>query len=178
MTDHLRLPPFPVDDSALAMLSAAINPGEDAERSSVSDLLVLYSEMAGSDTNAVDQDDGGVRVMRDPQYHEHDVITALIAEIERLKAEVETVRYVAESNKRHHQELYAEYEKLEAEVERLSDTSLWDGGKWTVDYGRPSRTKPVTIWHSGQRSGRDTVQRRVWRGPVGPIDCCESGSAS
>lgn len=91
----VTLPPFPVDDSALDMLSTALNPGPDAERTSLFDLLDLYSELAGSDTTAVDEDDNlnhdgnefhpAVRVMRDPSYSPHDVIAALIAEVRRLR---------------------------------------------------------------------------------------------
>lgn len=95
-----QLPPFPVDDGTLDMLSKAINPGPQAERSSVKDLLTLYSQLGGSDTEAVaevlDEGDVGlgpglagaeIVLMRDPQYHVHDVITALVAEVRRLRGE-------------------------------------------------------------------------------------------
>lgn len=89
---RVTLPPFPVDDSALDMLSTALNPGPDAERTSVYELLDLYSELAGSDLAAVDEDDelngDYVQVMRDPSYHEHNVLTALIGEVRRLRCEL------------------------------------------------------------------------------------------
>jgi len=92
------LPPFPVDNGTLDLLSKAINPGPEADRSSVEDLLTLYSQLGGSDTEAVARvlDEGStdlglgiagaeIVLMRDPHYHVHDVLTALIAEIRRLR---------------------------------------------------------------------------------------------
>lgn len=94
----MNLPPFPVDDATLDLLSKAINPGPEAERSSVEDLLTLYSQLGGSDTEAVAEvvDEGDadlglglagaeVVLMRDPKYHVYDVVSALIAEIRRLR---------------------------------------------------------------------------------------------
>ena len=82
-----RLPQFPVDEQTLDMLWTAIHPGGDAQRSSVGDLLVLFSQLGGSDTTAVveSESDDYIRMMRDPQYHEHDVIAALISEIRLLR---------------------------------------------------------------------------------------------
>lgn len=77
----MSLPPFPVDDGTLDLLSKAINPGPEAERSSVEDLLTLYSQLGGSDTGAVAE----VIDERDPSYHVHDVLAALIAEVRRLR---------------------------------------------------------------------------------------------
>lgn len=90
------LPPFPVDDATLDLLEAAMNPWEhgdpEATQSSVWPLLKMLSQLGGSDTEAVEEvvddgSDGGARtvVMRDPQYHEHNVIEALIAEVRRLR---------------------------------------------------------------------------------------------
>jgi len=92
------LPPFPVDDATLDLLSTAISPGPEAEGSSVGDLLILYSELGGSDTEAVAEvvDEGDsdlglglagaeIVIMRDPVYHVHDVMSALIDEIRRLR---------------------------------------------------------------------------------------------
>lgn len=79
------LPPFPVDDTTLDLLEHALNPGPHAERSSVGDLCRLYSELAGSDLNAVEETIGEVTVMRDAEYHPHDVIAALLAEVRRLR---------------------------------------------------------------------------------------------
>lgn len=87
------LPPSPVDDATLDLLGAAIDPwahgNPDAGRSSVGDLLKLMSQLGGSDTEAVaellGEDGENVRVMRDPQYTERDVIIALIAEIRRIR---------------------------------------------------------------------------------------------
>ena len=91
----VTLPPFPVDDSTLDLLSTALDPGEEAERTSVGDLLILLSEMGGSDTTAVDSIEWGdplgmgesveIHHLRDPQYHEHDVLRALVAEVRRLR---------------------------------------------------------------------------------------------
>jgi hypothetical protein len=80
------LPPFPVDDQTLDLLDAALHPGPDAERTSVTDLCRLYSELAGSDLTAVESDEGRVTVMRDAEYHANDVISALVAEVRRLRA--------------------------------------------------------------------------------------------
>ena len=90
------LPPFPVDDATLDLLEAAINPREhgdpEANQSGVWPLLKMLSQLGGSDTEAVegvidDGSDGGAQIvmMRDPQYHDHDVIEALIAEVRRLR---------------------------------------------------------------------------------------------
>jgi hypothetical protein len=82
----MTLPPFPVDDQTLDLLSAALNGSEiEGGRSSVGDLCHLYSDLGGSDLNAVESDDGVMRVMRDPHYHPNDIIAALIAEIRRLR---------------------------------------------------------------------------------------------
>ncbi len=91
-TDPIRLPPFPVDDATLDLLEAAMNPREhgdpDATQSSVWPLLEFMSQLSGSDTRAtVDDDPDGGRIvhLRDPLYHDHDVIAALIAEVRRLR---------------------------------------------------------------------------------------------
>lgn len=88
------LPPFPVDPGTLDLLWTAINPGPDAERSSVGDFLSLMSQLGGSDVEVVVSVERGevfgieadIYVMRDPAYHDHDVIRALIAEVRRLRA--------------------------------------------------------------------------------------------
>jgi hypothetical protein len=86
----VNLPPFPVDDATLDLLWAAMYPREhgdpNAESSSVWSVLKLMSEMAGSDTEAVESEVDGIRMMRDPQYHDHDVYTSLITEVRRLRA--------------------------------------------------------------------------------------------
>lgn len=98
----MNLPAFPVDNATLDLLMAAIDPRShgdpDARSSCVSEFLALMSQMDGSDTDAVeevlDPGDpdvpglGGARIvmMRDPQYHEHNVMSALIEEIRRLRA--------------------------------------------------------------------------------------------
>lgn len=92
----MTLPPFPVDPGSLDLLMAAINPWEhgdpDARSSCVADLLEFMSQMGGSDTKAIaevhdDGSDGGPSIvtMRDPMYHEHNVIEALVQEIRRLR---------------------------------------------------------------------------------------------
>lgn len=82
----MTLPPFPTDAQTLDLLESAITgtSGPDG-RSSVGDLCVLYSELAGADTAAVESEDDGVVFLRDPQYSTHDVITALVDEVRRLR---------------------------------------------------------------------------------------------
>lgn len=85
------LPPFPTDDTTLSLLMAAMDPrghgDPEATQSSVWPLLEMLSELGGSDTRAVADDESGgdTVMMRDPQYSEHDVITALVHEIRRLR---------------------------------------------------------------------------------------------
>lgn len=59
-----ELPPFPVDDTTLDMLCAAMDPrgagDETAERSCMGEFLTLMSQLGGSNTDAVDEDDGRV----------------------------------------------------------------------------------------------------------------------
>lgn len=87
----MNLPPFPVDDATLDLLEHALDPrahgDPEAESSSVWPLLTMMSELGGSDTTAVEEEvSEGVVVMRDPHYHDHDVIRALVAEVRRLRA--------------------------------------------------------------------------------------------
>lgn len=81
----MTLPPFPTDDQTLNLIHDAITSG----RGSLINLCVLYSQMAGSDTDTVASDlydDGRVLpVLRDPQYHPDDVMLVLIEEIRRLR---------------------------------------------------------------------------------------------
>ncbi len=88
MADRL-LPPFPVDDTTLDLLSAALDPrghgDELAERSCVGEFLVMVSELGGSDPSAVTEEDEHHRVLRDAQYSTHDVLAALVAEVRRLR---------------------------------------------------------------------------------------------
>lgn len=82
----MTLPPFPVTDDALDLLSAAINPDwTTAQRTSLHDLLGLFSEMGGSNTTSVESEDDEVRFLRDPLYAPSDVIAALIDEVRRLR---------------------------------------------------------------------------------------------
>lgn len=91
------LPPFPTDESTLAMLELALNPGPEADRTSLGELLTLMSQMGGSDTEAVETtevmphpfvpgESVEAEVMRDPVYHENDVILALIAALRLARA--------------------------------------------------------------------------------------------
>lgn len=81
------LPDLPVDDVALDLYWQALNPGTDAERTSISDVLDLYSRLAGSDPDAIAEHiDENTVEMRDAQYHPNDLIAALVAEIRRLRA--------------------------------------------------------------------------------------------
>lgn len=62
--------PFPVDDVTLDLLHRAVRPPEDdAEQSSLFDLLALMDDMAGEDAG----------------YHPNDVIAALVDEVRRLR---------------------------------------------------------------------------------------------
>lgn len=99
----VTLPPFPVDDATLSLLEAAIDPwghgNPDATKPCLGDFLRFMSELGGSDTRAVasvedDGSDGGPSIvtMRDPHYTDHCVITALIAEVRRLRAAAGGVR--------------------------------------------------------------------------------------
>lgn len=86
----MDLPPFPVDDTTLDLLEAAIDPrahGDDlAETSSVLTFLEVMSQLGGSDLAAVEEEvHEQLRVMRDPQYGVNDVLSALIDEIRRLR---------------------------------------------------------------------------------------------
>jgi hypothetical protein len=83
----VSLPPFPVDDQTLDLILSAIHPDPDLEsQASLFATLQLLSEMGGTDIEAVaEQHDENVAVMRDPQYHEHDLIAALIGEIRGLR---------------------------------------------------------------------------------------------
>lgn len=82
----MTLPPFPVDDQTLDMLSDAIDPDpKHASSSSLWAVCELYSELAGSDPTAVESEHCGVLVMRDPTYHPNDVVRSLVAEIRRLR---------------------------------------------------------------------------------------------
>lgn len=105
----MSLPEFPTDDGTLDLIMMALDPGPEATRTSLSDLLDLMSQLGGSDTTAIeevlhldprdddpydsrgDQPDWGpeVHVMRDPVYHEHDVIRALIKELRETRREVD-----------------------------------------------------------------------------------------
>lgn len=93
------LPPFPVDDSTLDLLDRAltIDPTAGETRTSLGDLLVMLSELGGSDTSKTtvlepgdpfDPGLGGAEIVlcEDPCYHEQDVIAALIAEVRTLRS--------------------------------------------------------------------------------------------
>ena len=60
----------------------------DADRSSLNELLRWHSELAGSDTNAIDHYEHGVTVGRDPEYGPNDVIAALVDEVRRRRAPI------------------------------------------------------------------------------------------
>jgi hypothetical protein len=85
----MTMPPFPVDDQTLGLLERAMDPRShgdaDAQTSSMGSLLEFYSAMAGSDLDAVESEDDGIRMMRDSRYTDHCVIAALVAEVRRLR---------------------------------------------------------------------------------------------
>lgn len=96
----MTLPPFPTDDATLDMLEAALDPwnhgNPDATSSSVWPLLDMMSRLGGSDPRAVEEvlddgSDGGAQAlkMRDPAYHDNDVIRALVGEVRRLRQQRE-----------------------------------------------------------------------------------------
>lgn len=90
MSAPSELPPFPVDDAALDMLMAAIDPraygDTEAESSCVGSFLDFMSELAGSDPTAVaEQVDDMTNVMRDRIYSQADVMVALVNEVRRLR---------------------------------------------------------------------------------------------
>lgn len=77
------LPPFPTDPQTIDLLDAAVRPHGSAERTSLNDLCVLMSELAG-----VPLEDGdGIRI----EYHANDVIAALIDEVRALRTGTEGV---------------------------------------------------------------------------------------
>lgn len=87
------LPPFPVDNGTLDLLDAALDPWSHgnpaAESSHLHDFLEYMSAAAGSDVRAVEEEFIGetpvgvmpVQVLRDPQYSDHCLLRALIADI-------------------------------------------------------------------------------------------------
>lgn len=77
----MNLPPFPVDDATLELLSDALHPSPEVERTSLWDFLSMMSQLGGSDIQA-EVEDG---ILRDAQYTDQDVILALIGEIKRVK---------------------------------------------------------------------------------------------
>lgn len=86
----MTLPAFPVDDTTLDMLMAAIDPwgngDPDAEHSSVVAFLEFMSNLGGSETTAGEEIAPSVVRLTHPQYSSHDVLTALVEEIRRLRA--------------------------------------------------------------------------------------------
>lgn len=84
----ITLPPFPTDDGTLDMLMAAIDPWShghpEATSSSLWPFLEMMSRLGGSQPEATTETEP-VIVLRDPLYHEHDIITALVAEIRHLR---------------------------------------------------------------------------------------------
>lgn len=85
-----RLPPFPVDDATLDMMWAALHPdhiGPNGEASFMGDFIKMMNELGGSDPRAIKEVMGpGLHLMRDQSYHVHDIVSALITEIRRLRA--------------------------------------------------------------------------------------------
>lgn len=95
----MTLPPFPTDEGTLDLIMMALDPGPEAERTSLNDLLDLMSRLGGSDPDAVEEvleeadpyDSGrfgfDIVMMRDPIYVDHDVIRALITALRGVRAE-------------------------------------------------------------------------------------------
>lgn len=85
------LPPFPVDDSTLDLIEQAMTvPQQEGDRFSLWPLLDMYSRMAGSDPEAVEEEVAdNIGEMRDPIYTEWDIIEALVKEVRRCRPWVE-----------------------------------------------------------------------------------------
>jgi hypothetical protein len=91
-TERRQMPPFPVDDGTLDLLWGALHPEPGAERTSLWDFLEFMSQMGGSDIVAISHVDRYTPdgqpwsyTLRDPQYTDHCVITALIEEVRRVR---------------------------------------------------------------------------------------------
>lgn len=69
---------FPTDEQTLGMLEWALDTRATGQ-SSLHSFLALQSQLAGADVRAVESEDLGVTVLRDPQYSPDDVMLALIA---------------------------------------------------------------------------------------------------
>lgn len=82
----MNLPPFPTDDGTLDMIMLAIDPGPEAERSSLLDLLDFLSQLGhgGSAVSEVEVIDPGSEhepaIVFDPapSYSVNDMVRALI----------------------------------------------------------------------------------------------------
>jgi hypothetical protein len=120
-----ELPPFPVDDATLDLLEAAMNPREhgdpDAVSSSVWPLLQFMSQMGGSDSAVIEYEVDGVTRLAHPQYHDHDVIAALIAEVRRLRAQGWRAAASALRQARDEQSSWVWFELGEAALTKAAD---------------------------------------------------------
>lgn len=83
-----QLPDIPLDDTTLDLLEQSLNPGPGAECSSLYSFLDMLTQLGGSDPAAVEREENGIKIMRDPQYSPHDLIEALVAEVRRQRAEL------------------------------------------------------------------------------------------
>jgi len=80
---HRLLPPLPVDDTSLGIYWDALHPAPGIDkRSSLGEVLRQLTFLAGSDVDAVDDvtfdEDHTWSHMSDPQYHVHELVSALI----------------------------------------------------------------------------------------------------
>lgn len=169
--EGMKLPPFPVDDATLDLLARAVDPwaagDTEAERSSLGDFLTMMSQLGGSDTAAVAEESDGVVEMRDPMYSTHDVIGALIAEVQRLRLGVTTGGGPVEAGRwlRRHTPHYAPGPLHRCEPPMKNDGRVADGEHgflWRCDCGKlwevnahplstdPAYTTPFPSW---QRAG-------------------------
>lgn len=101
------LPPFPVDDQTLDLLWQALHPDPDAERSSVTDLCDLYSDMAG----------GQVR------YHPNDILAEMVTEVRRRRA---CDAHITEAKRHLFARLIANAPRLDAPFTDEPDLSPWE----------------------------------------------------
>lgn len=81
----MELPPIPVDDSSLDIWLTALKPSEGSVRTSINDVLDVFSMLGGSTPGAEYDFVSNNWVSRGPRYHVNDLLLALIEEIKRLR---------------------------------------------------------------------------------------------
>lgn len=81
------VPSFPVDDSTLDLVWTAIHPPEGATQSSLFTVLDIISDLTFGEVQPddIEQLDGGVTFCTRLRWSEHDLISALVTEVRRLR---------------------------------------------------------------------------------------------